>query len=140
METSAGTFIILNQKKVLLCHPTNANWKNSFGPPKGHLEKQEDLIACAIRETFEEIGVKITPAQMGEIHVVDYIKKNNELTKKVYLFEVHIKSLADIGLTEEVLNKKQLQTEEVDWAGFMSKDEAKSKIFFRFKHLLKLLK
>lgn len=36
-----------------------------WGFPKGHLERNESYVAAAIRETREEVGVKLEPAQLG---------------------------------------------------------------------------
>ena len=53
MKISAG-IIIRYKDSILLCHPTNAPWKDSYSFPKGLVEDDEDLIDAAIRECFEE--------------------------------------------------------------------------------------
>lgn len=41
-------------------------------PPSGHLEAGESVACCAIRETFEETGVGINPADLVFTHVVHH--------------------------------------------------------------------
>lgn len=134
MKTSAG--IILKYKdSILLCHPTNASWKETYSFPKGLIEDGEDLIDAAIRECFEETGIKVTREQIVNKYLVPY-KKGRNYFKKVYLYQVNVSSLKDIGLINEVVDKSQLQLEEVDWAGFISKEDVSEKIFWRFKPIL----
>jgi 1,4-dihydroxy-2-naphthoyl-CoA synthase len=52
---------------------------------------------------------------------------------------VEINSLSDIGLISEIVPKNQLQKEEVDWAGFLSKEEIMDKCFHRFRKVLDML-
>lgn len=134
MKTSAGILIVYNDK-ILLCHPTNASWKETFSPPKGLIDENEDLIDGAIRECKEEVGISINRDQIGDRFIVPY-KKGRNLYKKVFLYKVKIDSLSEIGLDTEVLDKSKLQLEEVDWAGFVQKSELDEKIFWRFKGIL----
>ena len=112
---------------------------NSFSIPKGGVDEGETLLDAAIRETKEEVGITINPSQISNIDnpiEVQYISKKNEFFKKVFVFIVKIENLSEIGLTSEIIDTKQLQVGEVDWAGFMDKEDSMNKIFFRFKPLL----
>lgn len=141
VSISAGT-AILYKNKILLCHPTTLPWVNSFSPPKGGIDGDETLLEAALRETSEEVGVHLDVSQISNpddpIEVL-YISKKGDLFKKAYIFIVKIKSLSEIDASSEVLDKSRLQAVEVDWAGFMTKEEAENKIFFRFKPLLNLI-
>ena len=142
MRKSAGVIIILKDNKMLLIHPTNHKWVNSLSFPKGGIDKGEKKIDAAIRELSEETSINVDISQIEnpeEPIVVDYSDKSGNIYKKVYLYIVRIDNISEIGLESEVLPKKDLQIEEVDWAGFLNIDEAKDKIFFRVKHLLKLI-
>ena len=142
MKISAGIFITCNNK-ILLCHPTTLGWTNSFSIPKGGVNDGESLIDAAIRETKEEVGITITKDQISNLDnpiEIQYISKKNELFKKVYVFISNINDISDIGLSSEILDTNQLQLSEVDWAGFIDKEESSNKIFFRFKSLLNYLK
>ena len=140
VRISAGTAIIY-KNKILLCHPTKLPWKNSFSIPKGGVDDGETLIEAALRETWEEVGIKIDPSQISNLYdpiEVIYVNKKGITFKKVYVFVVKIKSLSEIDADKEELQKSRLQASEVDWAAFMTKEEAEEKIFFRFKPLFNL--
>ena len=66
-------------------------------------------------------------------------KKKNFIHKKVFLFKVDIDSLDEIGLETEIIPKTQLQVSEVDWAGFLTKEEILEKCFHRFNFLIDIL-
>jgi hypothetical protein len=53
--------------------------------------------------------------------------------------KVYINDISEIGLDSETLPKEMLQIEELDWCGFLTKEEAKTKIFYRVEHLLNLI-
>ena len=133
MIISAGLAIICN-KKILLIHPTNAPWYARHSIPKGQLENDEEIIDCAIREVYEEIGVlfdvnNILPKQ----YEVEYVSNKNKPYKKVYYYLVYLSE-------EPELKKENFQLEEVDWAGFLSYDEAKTRILEKQLDILKHIK
>ncbi len=140
MQKSAGLIIIYN-KKILLVHPTRASWKKTYSIPKGGIEKNEKRIDAAIRETFEETGIKINISQIEkEGPTFDYKKKDtNKIYKKVYSFIVRISNLNEIGLKEEIAPKEHLQQKEIDWAGFVSLDDLEEKIFPRFLNIKEIV-
>lgn len=45
--------------KILLGLRSKKSGNNTWGPPGGHLEMNETLIECAMRETKEEAGIAI---------------------------------------------------------------------------------
>ncbi len=142
MKTSAGVAIFYNNK-ILLGHPTGLPYKNSFSPPKGGVDEGETLLETAIRETWEEVGIKVTENSIENLDSPIeflYVNKKGELFKKCFIYIIKINSLSQIGLNSEVLGKSQLQLSEIDWAGFMTKEEAKDKIFFRFLPLLNMIR
>lgn len=68
--------IILNEdmSKVLLIRA----WKgNSWGFPKGKINKEESDEQCAIRETFEEVGFDITPYLVKDDYIEVTIQGKN---------------------------------------------------------------
>lgn len=134
MKTSCGVIIKYNDK-LLLCHPTNAPWSNSYSFPKGEIDQNETLEDCAIRECFEETGIKVSKNDIVNKFTVDYTK-GKKILKKVHLFQINIHSLSDINLKSEIVPKDQLQIEEVDCVGFIQRDQIDEKIFWRFKNIL----
>jgi len=142
MKKSAGVIIVLNKEKVLLGHPTNASWTNTYSFPKGGIEKDESKIKAALRELQEETSICIDKdliCNKEEPIVVEYKDRKGEIYKKLYLFVAHISCISEIGLEEEVIPVDRLQIEEMDWAGFLTKEEAIGKIFHRVEHILDLV-
>lgn len=136
MIVSAG-LVLKKRNKILLCHPSNAAWTNTYSLPKGHVEANETNIDAAIRETKEEVGILIDKVDIETTeYYVDYKnKKDKDIYKRVYFYVVNV----DKYNLPDVIDKAQLQLEEVDWAGFLEGDELKVKIFWRFRDLLKII-
>ena len=129
-EVSAGIAIVWDGK-VLLAHTTGRRWDGGYGIPKGHVEKGETTIDAANRETYEEVGIKIDKSLIGGAEHTFFVNtRRKKNPKTVYWYVAEIDSLDQIGLKDHRVPKKQLQLEEVDWAGFMSYREAKNKIMF----------
>ena len=61
--TRAGTIIINYETKQLLI---TQSYGRHWGLPKGHLEKNENSIDCALRETLEETGIKLNIHDLKE--------------------------------------------------------------------------
>jgi 8-oxo-dGTP pyrophosphatase MutT (NUDIX family) len=138
-EFSAGILFIYNNK-ILLVHHTGSKWTGSYGYPKGRIDKGETPLQTAIREAYEEVGIKVNPSMLEKTQyslTYNFKKKDSEIYKTAYYFICNVNNLADIGLEKEVVPKSQLQLEEVDWAGFVDYKDAKKRIGKVFKPLLK---
>lgn len=83
----SGTIILdFKKKKILIIQCYNKHW----GLPKGHVEEDETIQECAIRETFEETGIRIDESQLlnkytiynghGVYYTVDGTDMNYDLT------------------------------------------------------------
>jgi predicted NUDIX family NTP pyrophosphohydrolase len=94
VEQSAGCAIIKHFNGVphiLLAHAAG-NWKlKLMGIPKGHVEADEDLKKAAIRETYEEVGIKpdildylgsVTTNQGKKVHGYIALMKSGDLDGK----------------------------------------------------------
>jgi ADP-ribose pyrophosphatase YjhB (NUDIX family) len=130
MVHSAGLAVIYKRNKILLVHPKNARWTNSYSIPKGHVELGETSLEAAIRETKEEVGIEFhINTAFGEERELFYIKqKTGKPWKKLSYFVIHIDDLSQVGLSSEILPKEQLQAIEVDWAGFVNFEDAKRRM------------
>ena len=126
---------MIQNNKILLVHPTNSPWWGTYSIPKGGIDRKEDALAAAIRETEEETGIKIKKKHISnqDAGFIDYTDNKGKIYKRVYYFVARPKK-------EIIEDMFKPQIKEVDWVGFLSKKEAKKRIFGRFKPLLQLLK
>ena len=114
---------------ILLGHTTGRGWYGSYGIPKGGIEEGEDKISAAIRETYEEVGIKVPRSLIDKTeHVFVVTSRKHKYNKTVSYFTVKINSLSQLGLKDLKIPKSQLQTEEIDWAGFLPYNEAAKRI------------
>ena len=125
---SAGLAIVYDGK-VLLAHTTSRGWVGSYGIPKGGIEATESKIEAAVRETQEEVGIKVPRKLIDKTEYTFVVTtRKYKYTKIVYYYIVQINDLAEIGLKDLRVPKGQLQTEEVDWAGFIDYKEAMKRV------------
>lgn len=130
---SAGIVIIYHSKnskpKILLVHATNGSWaKPVMGIPKGKIEDGESPEAAAFRETYEEIGIQIKPDQVEQNTEIIQVYSGKTVVNNIHYLICNINNLSEIGLTGLTVPKSQLQSGEIDWAGFIDIDLAYSKI------------
>lgn len=132
IKHSAGLAIVYDNK-ILLVHPTNQRWWRSYGIPKGGVDDGETHLQAAIRETYEETGIYAPKRLIDKTpHTVQYRYDGRKFNpdagvvhKIVTYFVAHTNDIKrDLNLDDLVVPKKQLQIEEVDWAGFLTIDEA----------------
>ena len=126
-KTSAGLAIIYDNK-ILLAHTTSRGWYGSYGIPKGGIDKGESKLDAAIRETREEVGITIPKNLIDKTEHTFTVSTKKYGNKIVYYYVVQISNLSQIGLKDLKVPKKQLQLEEVDWAGFLDYKEATKRI------------
>ncbi len=133
MQVAAGLALIAHGR-LLLCHPTRARWFATYSIPKGLVEPGETLADAAIRETKEEVGITVYRDALHPGGEIKYDTKGR-VTKVVHWFSADISSLDP----PDVLPKEWLQRNEVDWAGFLGREEAARRVLRRFTPLLELV-
>lgn len=105
-EKSCGC-IVIDDDKVLLVKQNDGH--TAF--PKGHIEKGETEEECAIRETFEETGLKVKILN-GYRYTQTYFVKKDVLKEVVYF------------LATKESGTLCKQEEEINSLGFYSFNEA----------------
>lgn len=72
LPTVVHVFLTRHQK-ILLARRANTGFEDgNYGPVGGHLEPDESLLECAIRECQEEIGVTLVPTAVHIVGVTHY--------------------------------------------------------------------
>lgn len=68
-----AVYILLEHgDEILLIQRANTGYMDSmYSLPAGHVEQGESLKAAAIRETLEEVGITVAPAQLKLVHVMN---------------------------------------------------------------------
>jgi predicted NUDIX family NTP pyrophosphohydrolase len=136
MKKSAG-FVLIYDNKILLTHPTGAKWIGTYSIPKGEFEDGEEPLETALRETEEELGIILNPDEISKAtgpEIIMYSKPSTRIVyKHVYYYVIYLTNPIEI-------DKNKLQKEEIDWAGFLTKEEAEIKIFIKQNEVLKFLK
>lgn len=119
MFISAGIIIFRNfgvstEPELLLLQSTECK---KWGPPKGHLENDEDGIQAALRETYEEAGITLAQLHIieGFEEVLRYTSTNKKQKNVVYY----------LGKLKDPNSPIKLSDEHVDFAWTTVKDAAK---------------
>lgn len=85
MEKSCGC-VVFNNHNVLIIKQLNGD----YGFPKGHIDLGETEVECAIRETYEETGIKVKILCNDRFNISYYVH-GHVLKEAVYF----ISSLSD---------------------------------------------
>jgi len=98
IESTATAFITNHQGKVLLIKRTKDPWKNLWGFPGGHVNKNETPRQAVIREVREETGLAVTP---GKKPVEVFLYPVLDHCHKSHLFRCAIKGSARLRPEKE---------------------------------------
>ena len=80
----AADLILIKDGKVLLQRRANTGWNDGkWNLAGGHIEDEETLQECIIREAKEELGIVIEHEDVNLVHCIQY--KSNRLTMQFYL-------------------------------------------------------
>ncbi len=83
-KVGIGVLIFNDKQQMLLGMRKNAHGENTWGPPGGHLELGESFQECAIREAYEETGLKIcNPKVVGVTN--DIFSEKNKHYVSIFL-------------------------------------------------------
>jgi len=123
---SAG-MVVIYKHKILLVHPTNASWWGTYSIPKGKVEPGESPWEAALRECYEETGLKLDKKDTFCAGQIQY----NRSKKSVMYFLAPLKENPHLGFPDN---------DEVDWCGFLTAEKAEKRILPQMRHLLEYLK
>lgn len=113
----AGCILINKElKKIGLVYRKKIN---DYSFPKGHLEENETLSECAVRETTEETGRDCKLISDKEIGVIEYTNYEGQI--KTYMFLA-----LDKGKTNKKIAEKD--KEELVWVNY---NEVESKLSYQ---------
>ena len=117
MLISVG-LVILYKEKILLVRQRKDQNGMHLSIPKGGMKTGEGLLTTAIRETYEETGIKMT---MDKIIPEPYlISQNNEtFQRRIIYFVTRLEEKADTC---------PIDTDEISWAGFLPYNEAEQNL------------
>ena len=79
---SAGVVVYFNHT-LLACVPFGK--KNGFDIPKGQVEENEFIVEAAIRELYEETGIRTIKSKLKDLGKFSYMP-----TKDLYLFSLEL--------------------------------------------------
>ena len=130
MVISAGILFIY-EEEALLVHSTNSGWMRTWMPPKGEKENSETIEDCAIRETEEEIGIRVSKGLLNTSFEINYDDKKGRVYKKAIIFPVRLIS-KDFNSNPGIKKIADLQKEEVDQIQWMSVDQIKLRSLPRY--------
>ena len=137
-RTTSGIVFIYNNR-ILLVHPSNEKWDKSMSYPKGKIEDGESIKDAAIRETNEEISIN-TPQHLlsNPYRIVSVDEEFNGIKKIDYYYVVYVDDnmFKEIFSSDPIIKDYKLQKEEIDWAGFMDKNQSLMKIKPRLSKVL----
>jgi 8-oxo-dGTP pyrophosphatase MutT (NUDIX family) len=86
MIRTAGIFLVRNDHHILIGHPTKHK-PEVWSIPKGQVEEHENIIAAAIRETYEETNIDVSDYKViYELEPSPY-PKTKKVLHGVVLFE-----------------------------------------------------
>lgn len=120
-----GVLIFNTEGCILLGKRLSAHGTCTFGPPGGHLEYGESFEACALREVFEETGLRITDPQ--------FLALTNDVFEPDQKHYVSIFMRASFPEGQGLQVREPLKTEKWDW---FSLQHLPANLFLPLKHFL----
>jgi 8-oxo-dGTP pyrophosphatase MutT (NUDIX family) len=135
-ETSCGAVVykIENANPVFLLVKSVKSGK--WGLPKGHMEKGETEKETAVREIFEETGVKQLKFDDNFRQEDIYIIDNEETTKLGHKIEKHVVYFFALLAGNENLEYDKKEISESRWVNFQKAKELL--LFHNLKEILSL--
>lgn len=75
----ASYVFLLRDQKFFVLKRSNTGWMDGvFTIPSGHVEEDETFLQAAVRETYEEAGVRLKPENLRFVHLCDRDEEKND--------------------------------------------------------------
>ena len=143
IRTTSG-IVFIYKNKIMLVHPSNRKWNNSFSYPKGKIDNGESIKDAAVRETEEEIGVKFPRKFLSNKNLYRIVNSDEEFGGCIKIDYYYLIELNDDTFKKYfkryTIKKIFLPKGELDWGGFVSDKQSKDMIKKRLKTVLKHIK
>lgn len=98
MPVAVHLFLIRDGRVLLLRRANTGYEDGSYSVPAGHLDGSEEVIAAAIREAREEIGIALAPSavsvvavmhQRSDVEYIDFFVSASEWSGEIVNAEPH---------------------------------------------------
>ncbi|MEK6879302.1 MAG: NUDIX domain-containing protein [Nanoarchaeota archaeon] len=88
--------VIDDKQQFLLVHPSR-HAKGKYAIPKGHINDGEKTLTAAIRETYEETGVKAEP--LHKLPEIEYDLKSGKRKRVTIFLAQYVSGVNDDGVS-----------------------------------------
>lgn len=122
---TAGIVFIYNDK-ILLVHPKHGTQKQ-YSYPKGGINKSESIKDGAIREVKEEIGIEVDKKLLKKYYTTEILREREYKIFAYFIIYLTDKQFKRYFNTYTI-PKKNLQLNEIDWAGFVDIEKSEKMI------------
>lgn len=118
MEHVSAGLAIICQEKILLVWQTEDNDGRHLSIPKGLIKPNESPLRAAIRETFEETGIRVSPDDVNTKPFLMNVE-TKAFQRRIIYFIVRIEKHPDVIPVDRA---------EIRWTGFLDYVEAEKRL------------
>lgn len=124
IKTGVRVWLFNSNNQVLMGLRLSKQGFHMWSVPGGKPENNESLVDAAIRETWEETGIHITP------RMLEYIQNTDDFANGLHYINAHY-MVRDVKMMPSVIEKKSC----AGWCWF-DMDKLPRKLFWPVKNLL----
>lgn len=116
MDITCGFFIVNDEEKILIVHPTNSS-DSIWSIPKGRLDAGETELEAAYREVREETNIDLTAYKGNVIKLGKRKYKHGKKTLSAFTFEYDGKFKEELKC-ESMVRGKFPEVDKYQWVSF----------------------
>lgn len=103
----ATYLILINDDKILLLRRFNTGYQDgNYSLVAGHLDGNETVKQCIIREASEEAGIIVNPEDLEVVHIMHRLTPNREY------FDIYLRTKKWTG---NIINMEPNKCDELKW-------------------------